>query len=501
MSETELYLSKSDFLKYQCCPSYLWLWKHKKDVVPVDDEEEINRRLEQGNEIECLARELFPNAFLIESHGKKARYETEQIVANGTKSLFQATVYTEKELLAMADVIEFDYKTRSWTLYEVKSTNSVKDEHVYDLAFQRVAFEDAGYKIGNVFVIHLNKNYIRKSIVAPSELLTRTDVTEKVEKVLPTIRQQAYDAVEKLKQTDEPTSCSCRLKTKSNHCPTFNYLNPDIPEYSVFNISRIGAKNLALLVDGDIHNVHDVPEDIKLSVGQQNQVTVAKTKEPIINKAAISELLSELEYPLHFLDYETVSSAMPMFSGCTPYQQIPFQYSLHILREPGGEIEHYEFLGRESNNAPMPDLLASLRRHVGDSGSVVVWYKVFEKGRNTEMGKSYPEFAEFLEGINSRIFDLMDVFSKQHFVHHKFLGKSSIKYVLPVLVPEFSYKEMDIQNGLVASIRWYDAVMGVADREQAQKTFDDLLKYCCLDTLAMVKIYEYLNHAMKDKAF
>ena len=487
------YLSKSDFLKYQCCPSYLWLWKFNKEVVPVDDEEEINRRLEQGNEIERYARDLFPGATLVDSHGNKARNETEQLIKDGIKSIFQATVYTDKELLAMADIIVFDDEMQAWTLYEVKSTYSVKQEHIYDLAFQRVAFEDAGYKIGKVAVIHLDKSYVRSATVNPEALLTQTDVTEKVEKILPAIRQQAYDALEVLKQTDEPKKCSCRLKTKSGHCPTFKYLNPDIPDYSVFNISRIGGKNLSVLVDGDIHNVHDVPEDIKLSVGQRNQVAVAKSKEPIINKPAIDELLSELEYPLYFLDYETVSSALPMFVGCTPFQQIPFQYSLHVLRGPDAELEHYEYLGRDSVVPPMPELLASLQSHIGETGSVIVWYKVFEKGRNTEMGKAFPEYAEFLEGVNDRVFDLMDVFSKQHYVHHDFKGSSSIKYVLPVLVPEFSYKEMDIQNGLVASIRWYDAVMGVADKEQAEKTFDALLKYCCLDTLAMVKIYEYLR--------
>jgi hypothetical protein len=486
------YLSKSDFLKYQCCPNYLWLWKYKKEVVPVDDEEAINQRLEQGNEVERYARKLFPNAVLVESHGKKARYETERLASDDVKAIFQATVFTDAGLLAMADIIEFDEESKTWTLYEVKSTNSVKPEHIYDLAFQRVAYEDSGYNIGKVSVIHLDKSYIRRTIVEPSELLAQTDVTEKVEKILPAIRQQAYDALELLKREDEPKKCSCRLKTKSGHCPTFHYFNPDIPEYSVFNISRIGAKNLAVLVDGDIHNVHDVPDDIKLSIGQQNQVKVAKSKEPIINRSAIKELLSELEYPLYFLDYETVSSALPMFNGCTPFQQIPFQYSLHVLSEPDGELEHFDYLGRDSVNPPMPELLASLQRHIGNTGSVIVWYKVFEKGRNTEMGKAFPEYAEFLDGVNDRIFDLMDIFSKQHYVHHDFKGSSSIKYVLPVLVPEFSYKEMEIQNGLVASIRWYDAVMGVADKEQASKTYEDLLKYCCLDTLAMVKIYEYL---------
>jgi hypothetical protein len=488
------YLSKSDFLKYQVCPSYFWLWKHKKEVVPVDNEEEINRRLEQGNEVERYARELFPKAVLVESYGKRAKLDTELLVNEGVLTIFQATAYTDIGLYAMADIVELDKDSNSWTLYEVKSTNSVKTEHIYDLAFQCIAFQDSGYKIGKVIVIHLNKEYVRRNSVDPNELLTQTDVTEKVYKVLATIKQQAYDAIEVLNRTDEPTKCSCRLKTKSGHCPTFHYLNPDIPEYSVFNISRIGGKNLAMLIDGDIHNVHDVPDELKLSTPQRNQVNVSKSKEPIIDKASIKKLLNELEFPLYFLDYETVSSALPMFYGCTPFQQIPFQYSLHVLKTPDGELEHYDYLGTSNSEAPMSDLLASLQSHIGDTGSVLVWYKVFEKGRNSEMAKAYPEHADFLNNVNERIFDLMEVFSKQHYVHQGFKGSSSIKYVLPVIVPEFSYKEMEIQNGLVASIRWYDSVMGVVGEEQAKENYEALLKYCCLDTLAMVKIYDYLAH-------
>jgi len=487
------YLSKSDFLKYQTCPSYLWLWKHKKDVVPVDEEEAINRRLEQGNEVERYARKLFASAVLVETKGRQAKQETEKLAADGVKTIFQATVFTNTGLLAMADVITFDEATQTWTLYEVKSTNSIKPEHIYDTAFQRVAFEEAGYKIGNVGVIHLNKDYVRRGELEPSKLLVRTDITEKVEKILPTIRQQVNDALELIERADEPKGCSCRLKTKSGHCPTFHYLNPDIPEYSVFNISRIGGKNLALLIDGEIHNVHDVPDDIKLSIPQRNQIEVAKSQQPLVSKSDIDELLNELEYPLYFLDYETVSTALPLFDGCTPFQQIPFQYSLHVLRQPDGELEHYEYLSESGKEIPMPELLATMRQQIGDKGSVIVWYKVFETGRNSEMAKAYPEYAEFLEGVNNRVFDLMEVFSKQHYVHHKFNGSSSIKAVLPVLVPEFSYKELDIQNGAIASIRWYDAAVGNMTDEQAKNTFASLLKYCCLDTLAMVKIYEYLN--------
>jgi hypothetical protein len=486
-------ISKSDFLKYQSCPSYLWLWKHKQGVVPVDEEEMIRQRLEQGNEVERVARKLFPDGVLVESINDAARDETTKIIDEGATTIFQATAITDSGLFAMADVIQYDADSESWTLFEVKSTNTVKKEHIYDVTFQKITFEEAGYKIGKVGVIYLNKEYKRKTEIDPKELLLEDDVSSQVEEIKETIERQAHDALEMVKRSEEPKGCSCRLKTRSNHCPTFHYLNPDIPEYSVFNISRIGNKTLAVLVDGETYNVEDVPEDIKLSVIQQNQVSVAKSKEPIIDRKAIAEFLSEAEYPLYFLDYETVSTAIPLFNGCTPYQQIPFQYSLHILVSPDAELEHFEFLARDSKEPPSKELIQSLALHIADKGSVVVWYKSFETRRNTEMGNLYPECKALMESINSRVIDLMDVFSKQYYVHHKFNGSSSIKKVLPVLVPEFSYKDLDIQNGLSAAIRWHEAVSGSVDKDTAETVYESLLKYCCLDTLAMVKIYEFLK--------
>jgi hypothetical protein len=399
---------------------------------------------------------------------------------------------TREGLLAIADVITFDEQSQSWTLYEIKSTNSVKPEHISDVAFQRVAFETAGYKIGSVGVIYLNKDYVRHTEVVAEDFFITEDITERVDEILLTIREQVKDALNKIAEPNEPKSCTCRLKTKSGHCPTFHYLNPDIPEYSVFNISRIGQKNLSLLVDDYRYRVHEVGDDIKLSISQRNQVDVAKAQQPMINHAQIKSALDDLVYPLYFLDYETVSTAIPLYNGCTPFQQIPFQYSLHILREPSGELEHYEYLGRDGKQSPVPELLANLKSQVGKTGSVIVWYEVFEKGRNAEMARAYPEYAEFLNDVNDRVYDLMEVFSKQHFVHPGFNGSTSIKAVLPVLAPNHSYKEMDIQNGQNASVRWFDAVTGAVDADVAEQTFDALLKYCCLDTLAMVEIYRYL---------
>lgn len=486
-------LSKSDYLKYLICPSYLWLWKNKPETVPTDEEETIKARLEQGNEIERYARLLFPEGKLVETRGLAAKADTERLVSDGTKTIFQATVITDDGLLAMADIITRDDASESWTLYEVKSTNSIKKEHILDLSFQRVAFEDAGYTIGKVEVIYLNKDYRRRPQVVPKDLLMESDVTSEVAELIEIVRAQTQDALKYLNLTDEPSGCSCRLNSRSKHCPTFHYLNPDIPEYSVFNISRINGKKLALLIDNDIVNVHDVPEDIKLSVIQQNQVDAEKSKQPKIDKAAIAAILNELEFPLYFLDYETVSTALPLYGDCKPYQQIPFQYSLHVLREPNGTLEHYEYLSHDSTTLPAHELLSNLKQQIGPTGSVITWNKSFEMGRNREMAAQYPEFTELMEGINNRVFDLMEIFSKQHYVHHKFKGSSSIKKVLPVIVDGFTYDDMDISNGQAAALRWYEAVTS-DDTELANKTYESLLEYCKLDTLAMVEIYKTLKN-------
>lgn len=493
-----MYLSKSDFLKYQICPSYLWLWKHKKDVVPVAEEEDIKRRLEQGNEVELIARNLYPDGKLVSGALSDLPIITKQYVEDGVKTIFQAAEMTREGLLAIADVITFDEQSQSWTLYEIKSTNSVKPEHISDVAFQRVAFETAGYKIGAVGVIYLNKDYVRHPEVIAEDFFITEDITERVEEILPAIREQVKGALNKIAEPNEPRGCSCQLKTKSGHCPTFRYLNPDIPEYSVFNISRIGQKNLSLLVDDHRYHIHEVGEDIKLTINQRNQVDVAKAQQPMIDYAQIKSALDDLVYPLYFLDYETVSTAIPLYIGCTPFQQIPFQYSLHILREPGRELEHYEYLGRDGKQSPVLELLASLKSQIGVKGSVIVWHQSFEENRNKEMAQEMPDYADFLLDTNRRMFDLEQLFVNQHLVHNDFNGRTSIKAVLPVLAPSHSYKEMDIQNGQNASVRWFDAVTGAVGADEAEHTFEALLKYCCLDTLAMVEIYRYLTDLVSD---
>jgi hypothetical protein len=196
-------------------------------------------------------------------------------------------------------------------------------------------------------------------------------------------------------------------------------------------------------------------------------------------------MFDDLEYPLYFLDYETFNPAIPFFDGYSPFDHITFQYSLHVL-DKENSLEHFEYLHTEKTD-PIPHLLDSLKEHIKDDGSIVVWNKGFEGGRNKHMGKLYPEYEDFCKDMNDRLFDLMDVFKENLYDDPKFKGSYSIKSVLPVLVPELGYEDLDIRNGAMAMASWYDFVF---KGEKDDRVIDDLLKYCKLDTLAMVRVWE-----------
>jgi hypothetical protein len=485
-------LSKSDFLKYHTCPSYFWLWIHKRDLIQDKTAEEVREnRFEQGNEVEKCARQLFPVGKLVSSYGEQAKEMTRQFIKDGVNVIFQATVLTDNGLLAMADILEKDGD--GWKLYEVKSTNEIKkDKHIPDTAFQRIAFEKAGYKITSVNIIHMNKTFVRSGdLMDVHKLMVSENVDDLVDAILPEIKDEISLALDKMRSDEEPTTCPCRLLSRGQHCSTFAYFNPDIPKYSVYDISRMQGRKLAELIDSEIFEVADVPDDFPLNTKQKTQVDIEKSGKIKIDKAAIKDELDSLEFPLYFLDYESVNPALPFMDGSTPYQQIIFQYSLHILDAPNTEPRHTEFLSRDGSIKSLHKLVESLQDNIGNKGSIIVWNKSFECCRNREVGRMIPEFANFMDDVNSRVYDLMDIFSKNYYVDPLFHGSNSIKDVLPVLAPQLSYKELNINKGDIASVKWFDVTIG-SNREEAEQVYADLLVYCGLDTLAMVEIYNVL---------
>ena len=211
-----------------------------------------------------------------------------------------------------------------------------------------------------------------------------------------------------------------------------------------------------------------------------------------INKANIKKFLDNISYPIYFLDYETFSKIIPPFDGLRPYQQIPFQYSLHIIESPNGEIKHKQFLHTE-NSHPTLSLLNQLKQDIGATGTILVWFEGFEKGRNKDIALLYSEYTDFIQSINDRVIDLMVPFYEGWFVDKDFFGSASIKKVLPVLVSELSYEKLEIKEGNTAQRLWMETIFDNKNTEKKEKIMKDLLDYCRIDTLAMVQLFKFLQ--------
>ena len=227
----------------------------------------------------------------------------------------------------------------------------------------------------------------------------------------------------------------------------------------------------------------------KLTQNQKTQVELEKSQKPEIEIENIQQTLEELEYPLIFLDYETYVSAIPKVEGFSPHQHVPFQVSVHVL-ESENKLKHFEYLADNIENAPL-ELIEFLNETIPSKGTIISWHASFENTRNKQISEIYPEYDQFLLGLNNRTFDLESIF-KDDYRHPGFKGKTSIKKVLPVLCPDFSYKNLDIQSGTEAMENWHRIIFESLSEEEIIKIQNSLLEYCKLDTLAMVKIFKHM---------
>lgn len=382
-------ISKTDYIIYRECPKNAWYKIHRPDVYYASELSEFEKTIiETGNEVELVARKLFPGGVLVEGRGEDAQKATQDLIDKKQEVIFQP-VFSKDGYLAATDILQYDKATDSYSIYEVKASSEVKaDVHPFDLAFQVNLLRSCGLKISKACLIHLNSDYVREGDLDIVRLFNVDDITEDINNLCKQISQEMIVAKEYLAKDQEPAGpCCCLYKGRSGHCTTFKQSNPGVPEYSVHDLSRIGNSKakLAELIDSGIFNIDKIPDGMKLSTNQQNQIDAYVSNRPTIKKVQIAEVLNSLVFPLYFLDYETFPAAIPRFDGYSPYQQIVFQYSLHILRDPDGELEHTEFIYSGTGD-PSREVVAALQKDIGPIGTVIVWNKKFECGRNEELG-------------------------------------------------------------------------------------------------------------------
>lgn len=490
-----LTLSKTDYIEYRECKKNAWIKIHKPDVYAQFPPSEFDKLImEAGGEVEEIARKLFPSGILIEGRDSKAQGLTLKYLQEKQPVLFQP-VFEKDGFIAAIDVLEHNPDTNKYSLYEIKSTNSIKKEnHYHDAAFQVNLLKKFDIEVEKINIIHLNKEYVRSNSLNINSLFTIADVTEIVESLCGEVDLEMGFALDYLSQDELPEGyCQCIYRGRSAQCTTFTYLNPDVPKYSVHDISNIGSRKkvLAELIDSSILLMEDIPPHIEFTQNPTNQIALHKSGNKIIDKESIAKDINSLEFPLYFIDYETYACAIPRFDGFSPHHHIPFQYALYVLDSPEAEPRLLEFLHVDSDD-PSSYFLQSLRQHIGEVGNIIVWFKPFESARNTELGIRMPEEKDYLEDFNNRIYDLRDIFTKQYYVDKGFLGKTSIKNVLPIMVPTLSYKELDIKEGASASENWNRVFVGNLNEEEKQKIISNLKTYCGLDAYAMYAIWHVL---------
>ena len=382
-------------------------------------------------------------------------------------------------------------------MYEVKGTNSLREsgerDHIEDLGFQASVLRRANIPVGKYFLIHLNKEYVRSGELDIKALLKIEDVTEMVLGRLEAIEKQMESAREYLTRETEPTiGCDCIYHSRRNHCTTFQYSHSHVPDYSIHDISNVSEKKLTLLVESGVFDIEDIPVDFELTEKQKNQVQSHVLQKRILDIENIKEELGGLSFPLYFFDYEAFGPAIPIFNDFGPYKRIPFQFSLHILESVDAELKHVEFLHEERTD-PSEKVAELLEKHILPQGRVIAWSKSYEAGVNKEIGMRLPKYAPLMARINTQLYDLRDIFTKQYYIHHGFKGKTSIKKVLPVLAPEQQYSDLNIKEGGQAADAWWTMVSPATPKEESKQIATDLRKYCGLDTYAMYAIWKHLN--------
>ncbi len=489
-------LSKSKYCKGVQCPKILWMDTHMSEKAKPGDESV----LETGTKVGDLARGYFGTYELVEFNPDKGIMisDTERLIneGNGDRTIAEASFYWDG-LFCSVDLLRIH--DNECSIVEVKSSTDVKDIYVDDLAFQYYVLSKCGMKIKSASLMHIDSSYERRGELELDKLFAVKDYTDVVKDKL----QEVEDNVRQIRlfqeNTEEPEKDIALCCEVPYECAYYDYCRRHIPKRSVFDIKGLFTSKKYEYYHQGIISFEDVVRcKPKLSDKQLQQVETEYYNRPdVIIPEKIGDFLSTLRYPLYHLDFETFQQAIPEFDGLHPYEQIPFQYSLHIEYE-GGRLDHKEFLAKEGTD-PRRAIAESLCRDFPMDACVLAYNMSFERRVLASLANVFPDLANHLLAIRDNIRDLMIPFQKQHYYTKAMQGSYSIKYVLPALYPddpELDYHSLEeIHHGGEASSAFAD--LANKTPEQIEITRRNLLRYCGLDTYAMVKVLAKLREVCK----
>ena len=488
-------LSKSSFIKGLQCEKHLYLYKYHYNEM--DELSETQKAVfKRGTNVGLLAQQLFPGG-VIAAEGDPPNYEkaiskTKVLIENGNKIIYESAFLFD-QVLSIADIVVLEQD--GIKVYEVKSSTSISETYINDAALQYYVISNLAFTIKDFSIIYINNQYVRKGKLNLDDLFNTESVIRFILPLQKSVKENISRfkkvlAMRKIPDIDIGEHCH-----NPYTCAFFNYCRKHIPENSIFDFSGMHLSKKYELYMSGIISFDDVTDDISLNKNNLLQLDIYKSNKTKIDKKAIGDFVSDLEYPLYFMDFESFQPSVPLFDNSKPYQQIPFQYSVFKKKSKTSEAAHFEFLA-EPGIEPRKKFIEKLLQDTEESGDVIVYNKTFEITRLNEIARDFPEYETDIQNLISRIKDLMVPFQKKYYYAPEMKGSYSIKAVLPALVPELSYDELTINEGGLASIA-YESLLTETDLMVMAEVKQQLLEYCKLDTFGMVKILERLQSLIK----
>jgi hypothetical protein len=489
------FLSKSTFIRGVQCHKSLWLNKHHpelRDTITRTQQAIFDR----GHDIGKLAQQLFPGGIdaspASPSGYTKSVIYTRQLIERGATVIYEAAFRFKGVLCALDMIVNED---GSWKAYEVKSSTSISETYVLDAALQYYVIVNSGIDLEDISIVYINNQYVRQGMLDLHQLFSIESVKQRIMEKQDYIRTKAGELKMVLFSKYLPDIAIGPHCTTPYTCDFMGFCWKDVPEYSIFNIADLsGHRKFQLFGDG-ILEFSRIPDDFPLSARQWLQVKSELEQTEHINRDAIGEFLGSLTYPFYYMDFETtVGMAVPLYDQSRPYQQIPFQYSLHYKEDRNSELSHFEYLA-EAGADPRVGFIESLLRDIGNEGNILVYNADFEVRILNQLAFDFPVYASSIEKVIERVKDLMILFRKKLYYSPVMRGSYSIKNVLPALVPGFSYDDLAIRDGTAAGLA-YERLFTEKNKVKTAQIRRDLLNYCAMDTLAMVRIVERLEQVI-----
>jgi hypothetical protein len=478
-------LSKTKYLTGLQCPRLIWIEIHEPERIPETDP--VTQYIfDQGHLVGELAKKLFPRGIDISTEDFMGNISSTIDLLEERKPLFEAGIlvgnlYSRVDILSPAG-------EEGWDIVEVKSSTSVKDVHINDVAYQRYCCSQSGLNIKKCYLALINNQYVKDGEIDPEGLFNVHDVTDQVEEASVGIQDRIDGILEVINQETCPEMIIGPHCRDPYECPLTDCWD-HLPEHNIFTLYYGGKKSFEIYNSG-IVTVREISDDYKLNGKQHIQQACVTSGEPHVDRQAIQAFLSSLEHPLYYLDFETINPAVPLFDGTRPYKHTPFQLSLDVVKDEYSQPEHFSFLANNTDD-PRPALLSELQKTLGNFGSIIAYNKGFEEGILRDLAPAFPEYGDWIEQVCSRLVDLLAPFRNFDYYHPAQKGSASLKAVLPAITGR-GYEDLDINDGQLASISFLSATFGDMPEDERVKVMSDLEQYCGRDTEGMIWIVEKL---------